>query len=45
MELVFTWVDALMIILVFSLLGLMSGKDAHDKKVSKKEQENNDEQV
>lgn len=44
MELVFTWVDALMIISVFILLGLMSGKDAHDKKIAKKkEEENNDE--
>ena len=43
MELEFTWVDALMIMFVFITLGLMSAKDEYDKKMAKKERENNDE--
>ena len=43
MELEFTWVDALMITLIFITLGLMSGKDEYDKKLANKERENNDE--
>ena len=43
MGLEFTWVDALMIILMFSVFGLISGKHEYDKKMSKKEQESSDE--
>jgi len=43
MELEFTWVDALMITLIFITLGLMSGKDEYDKKLAKKEEENSNE--
>ena len=43
MELEFTWVDAVMIILMFITFGLVSGKNEHDKKMAKKKQENNDE--
>ena len=43
MELEFTWVDALMITLMFITLGLMSGKDEYDKNMAKKEQKSNDE--
>jgi len=37
MELEFTWVDALMIILMFTVFGLISGKNEYDKKMAKKE--------
>jgi len=43
MELEFTWVDAVMIILMFITYGLVSGKTEHDKKRAKEEEENNDE--
>ncbi len=43
MELEFTWVDAVMIILMFTVFGLISGKNEHDKKMAKKEQDTNDE--
>ena len=43
MELEFTWVDALMIILMFITFGLVSGKNEYDKKMAKKERENNNE--
>ena len=44
MALEFTWVDAGMIILMFTVYGLISGKKEHDKKMAKKkEEENNDE--
>ncbi len=43
MELEFTWVDVLMITFIFITLGLMSGKDEYDKKMAKKEEENNNE--
>ncbi len=43
MELEFTWVDALMITFIFITLGFMSGKNEHDKKKAKKEQDNNNE--
>ena len=42
MELEFTWVDALMITLIFITLGLMSGKDDHDKKMAKDEENSNE---
>lgn len=42
MELEFTWVDAVMIIIVFITIGLITGKDEYDKKL-KKEQQNADE--
>ncbi len=42
MELEFTWIDALMITLVFITLGLMSGKKEYDKKVAKEEENSNE---
>ncbi len=43
MELEFTWVDAVMIILMFITFGLVSGKNEYDKKIAKKEEENSNE--
>ena len=43
MELEFTWIDAVMITLIFITLGLMHGKDVHDKKIAKIEEENSNE--
>lgn len=43
MEIQFTWVDAAMIILMFITFGLVSGKNEYNKKMAKKEKENNDE--
>ena len=42
MELEFTWIDALMIIIVFVTIGLITGKNEYDKKL-KKVQLNTDE--
>ena len=43
MEVEFTWVDAVMIILMFSVFGLISGKNEYNKKMAKKEQGSSDE--
>jgi len=43
MELEFTWVDAVMIILIFITFGLVSGKNEYYKKIAKKEEENSNE--
>ena len=43
MELEFTWVDAVMTILIFITLGFMSGKDTHDEKMAKIEEESTNE--